>query len=96
MKKQTMMKNNKVIATGQISLTRKKTLCIDFGDTMITITKVCRFDGKDLYSWACVSPTEGTECDWSSELIQYDVLVARLSMLETSDVDNHAIKLFVE
>lgn len=80
-----------------ISLKSKKTLCIDLGDTFITVVSAGTYNGNDQYQWSSTSPTEGLECDHKSELIDYDKLILRLDMFNYSikSEEKHAIKLFL-
>lgn len=90
--------SNKSQYINSVSLKHKKTLCIDLGDTFITVVSAGSYNGNDQYQWSSTSPTEGLECDHSSELIKYDSLILRLDMITDGlkDEEHHAIKLFIE
>jgi len=98
------MKTNKTQYADSVSVKHKKTLCLDFGDTYVTVTKMGSFDNKDQYAWSTMSPTEGLTCDYDSQLIQYDTLITRLDILyecpdsgkKLKPEEYHAIKLFLE
>jgi hypothetical protein len=90
--------SNKSHHINSVSLKHIKTLCIDLGDTHVTVVEVGVFNNKKQYMWLSVSPTEGLEMDYLSEIIQYDSLILRLDMItdQLKDEEYHAIKLFVE
>ena len=90
--------NNKSHYINSISLKHKKTLCLDLGDTYVTVVEVGKYDNKKQYQWTSVSPTEGSEMNHSSDIIEFDSLILRLDMItdQLNDEEYHAIKLFIE
>ncbi len=90
--------SNKSNHINSVYLKHTKTLCIDLGDTYVTVVEVGVFNNKKQYQWLSVSPTEGLEMDYLSEIIQYDSLILRLDMItdQLKDEEYHAIKLFVK
>jgi len=86
----------KIIET--LSLKNKRTLCLDLGDTYITIENRGTFNGKRQFSWSALAPTEGMECFYDSTLIGETGLKTRIELLsggKISDMQKHAIDLFL-
>lgn len=85
----------------KMSTKMSTTLQIDLGDTFITVEKRGTYDGRKVYSWSTMSPTEGggkEGLDYSSEIIYEEEIRERVGLLmdrEIPEIYQIAIKLFI-
>jgi len=74
-------------------------LHINLDYTVITVEKRGTYNNEDIFSWSSIEPTESTEVNYRSTIVNEEQLIRRLSLISYSKdllpEEQYAINIFL-